>query len=552
MRGNLTGSPDRFCADFKDRLYGTEQWRGGWGNEALAGESGTEPFADVPVIPTGIEELTPAWLIRWAEWVAAGKPEIPKEEALDWNPALHPRNPKNGKFVERPFNVPDDSPSFGDRSAVEILGYLSDAGEDIDAVLNSDITIDGVPDDVESVSDIREEEARRRQERTGGFNEVTDETGVELAEQIPTSDERQEIVTEDNGAPISDELAERVYQTVGNVLSRANDQELAREYARRTGYIGNETGGRSYNGPVSLQPGGGQAMRMGSNSRATMRHEMGHGIAQSYGFNKQDTSYAWDREYWPGVDPDTSEFEDLLVGRDNVGAVGIDEWEDDVEAEVVGPTFRGPQADMESLSPGDLVKFENSPSVFSDSKVWEITGVEEGRTGGVDYEIRDPTAYTESFKVRGGEAFGDDVENTLKDYSDADAAAAGDPTDFTAGGFDEVESTREQVAELGAEEKVRQYVSQSNRAFYKMHQANAKLGEKAREQMTIKSAYSSTNAHETISEMNEVMQTGQFHVAKQAAEKLSTHHPQLLGTYMAMFDPSPTMQEAIAEVRDNA
>lgn len=30
MRGELTGSPDRFCADFKDRLYGTDLWRGGW------------------------------------------------------------------------------------------------------------------------------------------------------------------------------------------------------------------------------------------------------------------------------------------------------------------------------------------------------------------------------------------------------------------------------------------------------------------------------------------------------------------------------------------
>jgi hypothetical protein len=30
MRGKLTGSPNRFCADFKDRLYGTEKWRGGW------------------------------------------------------------------------------------------------------------------------------------------------------------------------------------------------------------------------------------------------------------------------------------------------------------------------------------------------------------------------------------------------------------------------------------------------------------------------------------------------------------------------------------------
>lgn len=30
MRGELTGSPNRFCADFKDRLLGTEEWRGGW------------------------------------------------------------------------------------------------------------------------------------------------------------------------------------------------------------------------------------------------------------------------------------------------------------------------------------------------------------------------------------------------------------------------------------------------------------------------------------------------------------------------------------------
>jgi len=30
MRGELVGSPDRFCADFKDRIYGTDLWRGGW------------------------------------------------------------------------------------------------------------------------------------------------------------------------------------------------------------------------------------------------------------------------------------------------------------------------------------------------------------------------------------------------------------------------------------------------------------------------------------------------------------------------------------------
>mgnify|MGYP000712769093 FL=1 len=29
MRGKIS-RPSAFCADFKDRIYGTEQWRGGW------------------------------------------------------------------------------------------------------------------------------------------------------------------------------------------------------------------------------------------------------------------------------------------------------------------------------------------------------------------------------------------------------------------------------------------------------------------------------------------------------------------------------------------
>jgi hypothetical protein len=29
MVGNIA-SPERFCSDFKDRLYMTEKWRGGW------------------------------------------------------------------------------------------------------------------------------------------------------------------------------------------------------------------------------------------------------------------------------------------------------------------------------------------------------------------------------------------------------------------------------------------------------------------------------------------------------------------------------------------
>jgi hypothetical protein len=140
-------------------VLGTHDWRGGWGNEALAGQSGTEPFADVPVIPTGIERLTPAWVIRWAEWVAAGRPEIPESEALaEWNPSLHPRNPENGKFVERSFDVPDDMPDFESRGVKGTLQYLQENDADVEAILEpeSGVTIDGVPNDATSVDDIPE------------------------------------------------------------------------------------------------------------------------------------------------------------------------------------------------------------------------------------------------------------------------------------------------------------------------------------------------------------------------------------------------------------
>jgi hypothetical protein len=146
---------ERLCASMKDAVLGTHDWRGGWGNEALAGQSGTGPFADIPVVPTGIEELTQEWLIRWAEWVAAGKPEIPKEEALAWNPALHPRGP-DGKFVERSFNVPDDLPDFESMGVKGTLEYLDEQGEDVGAILDpeSGVTIDGVPNDATSMDDI--------------------------------------------------------------------------------------------------------------------------------------------------------------------------------------------------------------------------------------------------------------------------------------------------------------------------------------------------------------------------------------------------------------
>jgi hypothetical protein len=120
-----------------------------------------EPFTDNPVLPDDLETLSEAWLNRWAEWVAAGRPDIPESEQLsearlDFVPAKHPRNPKTGKFVERGFNVPDAAPDFGELSTKDTLAYLDSQGENIDAVLQpgSGVTVDGVPNNAEKIDDI--------------------------------------------------------------------------------------------------------------------------------------------------------------------------------------------------------------------------------------------------------------------------------------------------------------------------------------------------------------------------------------------------------------
>jgi hypothetical protein len=130
-------------------------------NAVLADDS---PFADIPVLPNDLETLTEAWLNRWAEWVAAGRPEIAKGERLtetahlNFDPALHPRNPETGQFVERPFNSPVPPTALSDMSTKDTLAYLDSQGEDISAVLQpgSGVTVDGVPNNATTLDDIPE------------------------------------------------------------------------------------------------------------------------------------------------------------------------------------------------------------------------------------------------------------------------------------------------------------------------------------------------------------------------------------------------------------
>jgi hypothetical protein len=121
------------------------------------------PLNDVPVLPDGVDELDKDALIYWRAWVASGRPMggVDQMEARRFNPELHPRG-QDGKFVERPWDIPDDILNSIDdlrtKPTADLLDELNQAGEPIDDIMaNDDIKIDGIPDDINSVSDAKDQ-----------------------------------------------------------------------------------------------------------------------------------------------------------------------------------------------------------------------------------------------------------------------------------------------------------------------------------------------------------------------------------------------------------
>jgi hypothetical protein len=133
-----------------------------------------------------------------------------RQRANDWNPALHPRGP-NGQFVERPFNLPDDAPDFGDMGTGEVLSYIddNDDGTLSETVLDPDspVTVDGIPDDASSLDDIGDGDTATPDTDGGTAKSVTDlDSFEELSpgdqiewEDGATSDEIEEVVETEDG-----------------------------------------------------------------------------------------------------------------------------------------------------------------------------------------------------------------------------------------------------------------------------------------------------------------------------------------------------------------
>jgi len=199
--------------------------------EADASKLASEPFADIPVLPDDLETVTEAWLNRWAEWVAAGRPEISEEATLisggrlfaqlDWNPALHPRDPETGQFVERPFSVPDSAPDITDMSQKDTLEYLDSEGENIDSILNadSDVTVDGVPNDATSIDEIPDDA-----DGEADPDKADADTGTKVSDEIPTPPDVMEDAWESRGSAAIESAADNQGMDVESARERINEE----------------------------------------------------------------------------------------------------------------------------------------------------------------------------------------------------------------------------------------------------------------------------------------------------------------------------------------
>jgi hypothetical protein len=159
---------NRFCAALKDEVLGTEEWREGGGQRAGG------RFSMIPGVPNDPNRITRDILEDIARWkmnslveqarTAASLPPLAQslngtvEVAADWNPSLHPRNPENGQFIERPWDMDIGLEDINSESTGRLVQFLGETtGEpDMDAVLSDDgIRIDGVPDDVDTVDELK-------------------------------------------------------------------------------------------------------------------------------------------------------------------------------------------------------------------------------------------------------------------------------------------------------------------------------------------------------------------------------------------------------------
>jgi len=308
----------------------------------------------------------------------------------------------------------------------------------------------------------------------GGYNEITSGTAdaETLVSDMRTVDEWCE-ASDINEAlenhPITDQEAQQVRERIADNLSRVRDDELRREYAKRT-IIGNDSW-KAGNAPIFTKNGRPMNVILKSNTPrpADIPHEMGHGLTQMSG-------YVVHCEGGISKDPDSGQWWDTKT------------------------------------DPRNTTEFQKYMHVKS--------GV---RNRGGDRNIE--TAH-------GWDDWHEDAESRIQTAENSDSDDL--PT---------VDELRTQYSADGWEEKMDNFASQANRAFYEMHLRNAVNGTKK----GIVNGYSAYHSQETIAQMNELFQTNSIEKSAKV-ERVVKNYPEVTAAYLEMFEPSDTVKNRLRDI----
>jgi hypothetical protein len=643
-------------------------------------------LSDVSVLPSEVASesftITEAWLNRWAEWVAAGRPSVNRDVAdllveprlfaqLDWNPALHPRDPETGQFVERSFGVPSDAPNISEMDTKETLEYLDTNGEDISTVLDpdSEITIDGVPNNAQSLDDVPTDPDSTNPDIPDVDDGTIGDTGFtesEIRDQatnhVLASEGNIENVTSINGTPVA------VTDTGINVRGSYNADKPDDETIIATAETWDEMSDTEREVAIEMADGSRQSVLASGDTRdedMSMSDIQNKHLNAGHEAALERTSADAIRKYARGIynrerDGDApmsaarreatyairgvTDEVDVVINGETLRASDLspelrapgafetdpDDFDSDIRDKTAEVSDFDPQSLAESIADGDAEtrsEFSNAGEAGGISQSTYLTA--QGRfadllTGARDEEfaekitdqmayIADKTNRAFAMKVKDSDEpflsdpytiaafepnssevtmqheFGHNIlhgfghsgaktdhANDMNYYPDIDAAMGYkqymvgkgiyDATGTGPGGIasvedefedgtvgtgtmDDVRTAMQESQQLDdVDDRVEALAKEVNKAFKRITLANDRDGIEAASKLTIKDGYSSTNAHEVMSQLNELMQTEAVTLdADNRRDRLVRNHPELLGRYLALLEPSEEAAEKFSD-----
>ena len=381
--------------------------------------------------------------------------------------------------------------------------------------------------------------------------------------------------------PIGPQQSDQIKDFLAEHLAQAKDKETANRAIGSLIELGDSVS-RAYDGSRgSVGDADRGVIAMQNISENTAKHEMGHRIGKVWGMDGQDNTLAHNHR---GTVPDASRYG--FTSQSNVdparkysfddpdegvgSAWGEDVWRDKVDQEV-GPGLDGRNfssvSDGWDPEEGEMVRFEENPVAgFSDSEdtnqIWRVAEVNPPEKSSRKADVLLENWNGDTFEAEVNEKpVSGKIEFKTKDPNETegflpDLAGSRSETPDNWGMFD-----KDPDEYLGSgpvsddpQERFDELAIRVNEAWYRQAKLGGEIGETEADMSTIISAYSSTNAHETISQLNEVMQGDRSsYEMSRAARALTQYHPELLEAYRHTFDiGNPDMIEALNERLEQA